>query len=516
MTIIRLSPPERGTEPLAVQLELFPGTTTVNTADERGISLARARGCTSPGWWQFLAPLFTSFLDVVVDECREQDGDLILRLTYNDGTSYNEMAERIRASAARTCGACGGAPAALYRAHLAGTTRRVCAGCRERLRNGEAYLAIADDYWCLDGSRRNAPRERSGGTRTKQSGVGAGTALPIEPLAAPELRRLVTDIRAAMRTEIVGQTIDAGVSRLALLAACHVGGGLARGGRALILGPTGAGKSALVAAMVHALAAYDLPVVHIMCTDLNPAGWSGASSLVTLMSTAIGADSPTSTRAQRAIIILDELHHLIVARDATGNLAGFSKLIMSSLLGLTGHGTIQLEDGRSWSSQHALVIGLGAFTGLLDYRQPVTVRALEEAGVNVELANRLAVEIITVRAPSERETLAILREWPDLRSLIAMCTRLGYAVRIHDEAIRRAARVVQLGHDGSTLRTAGGWLVSAVRQGLMDALEQPDAREIIVTPDSLPIAPNATRAQPPGDPPEPPSEGRRGNAWKTR
>ena len=124
--------------------------------------------------------------------------------------------------------------------------------------------------------------------------------------------------------------------------------------------------------------------------------------------------------------------------------------------------------------------------------------------MNLELANRLAVEIVTVAPPSEREMLAILREWPDLRSLIEVCTRLGYEVHVHDEAIRRAARVVELGHDRSTLRTAGGWLVSALRHGLLAALDQPDAREIIIAPDSLPIAPNATRPHSRGYPPEHP------------
>ena len=514
MTHIHLSPPERGTEPLALQLDLFSDQTSGPSADKRGICRAVARDAISPGWWQLVAPLYNNLLDVVVEECHERDGELNIRLTYGDGTPYDEMAERIRESAKRMCGACGKGPGSPYRAQLAGPTRRVCSACRERLRNGEAYLAIADDYWALDGSRRDPFGGRKGGARRMSAQSSAEAGVPTEPLPAPELRRLVADIRATMRSEIVGN--ESGVSRLALLAGLHVGGGLARGGRALILGPTGAGKSALVAAMLRGIAAFNLPVITIDCTDLNPPGWSGAPSIAQLIATAIGDESPSGHRAQRAVVVLDELHHVLVGRDATGNLAGFSKLITSSLLGLTGHGTIQLENAQSWSSQHALVIGLGAFTGLLDYRQPVTVRALEVAGVNLELANRLAVEIVTVEPPTEPEMLAILRQWPDLRSLSDVCTRLGYEVRVHDEAIRRAARVVQLGHDRSTLRTAGGWLASALRQGLIDALEQPDAREIVVTPDSLPIPPNAMREKPPTKPPEFPGGDDGSNAWRTR
>ena len=483
-----------------MQFELFPHTMPVTCANQRGICRAIARDSISPGWWQYVEPLYHPTLDLVVETCRERNGELVLRVTHSDGTLDEERTERVRVMAERTCGACGTIPGSPYRAQLAGPTRRVCAACRERLRNGEAYLTIADDYWALDGSRRDTPRGRRVGVRPATTRPTTGATLPTEPMSAPELRRLVSEIRASMSSEIVGN--EAGVRRLALMAGLHVGGGLARGGRALVLGPTGAGKSALVAAMLRALAAFNLPVITIDCTDLNPPGWSGAPSIAQLIATAIGDDAPSSHRAQRAVVILDELHHVMVGRDTTGNLAGFSKLIMSSLLGLTGHGTIQLEHAQSWSSQHALVIGLGAFTGLLDYRQPITVRALEEAGVNLELANRLAVEIVTVAPPNEREMLRILQEWPDLRSLTTVCARLGYEVRVHDEAIRRAARVVQLGHDRSTLRTAGGWLVSALRQGLIEALAQPDAREIVVTPDSLPIPPNATPPQPRRLPPD--------------
>lgn len=514
MTITRQSPPHRGTEPLALQLDLFPPPTPMANADERGVSRDVARASISPGWWQHLAPLYNVYLGLVVEECHERDGELILRALDGDGAPVEEMVQRICESAERTCGACGAAPGAPYRARLEGPTRRVCVACRERLRNGESYLTIADDYWALDGSRRDTLRGGRGGARPTTAHPAPGAALPTEPLPAADLRRLVSDIRATMRSEIVGN--DAGVSRLALLAGLHVGGGLSRGGRALILGPTGAGKSALVAAMLRGLAAFSLPVITIDCTDLNPPGWSGAPSIAQLIAHAIGCDSPASPRAQRAVVVLDELHHVMVGSDTTGNLAGFSKLIMSSLLGVTGHGTIQLEDAQSWSSQHALVLGLGAFTGLLDYRRPVTVRTLEEAGVHRELANRLAVDVVTVTPPTEREMVGILREWPDLRGLITICTRLGYDVRVHDEAIRRAARVVQLGHDHSTLRTAGGWLVSALRQGLTDALERSDSRAIAVTPDSLPIPAHATRPHVQPNPPELPGGDDGSNAWPTR
>ena len=503
MTSQFLTPPERGNAPLALQLELFDPTPDPGAAS-LGISRTLARSSISPSVWPHVAVLYGALLDVRVEQCHERDGELILRVVDHDGTPLDDIAERIRRAAERICGACGASPAGLYRARLDGPTVRVCPRCRERLRNGESYLVIADDYWALDGSRRVPPRGRGAEARGTAS-ESSSTPLPTAPLPAPELRRLIRDIRETMRTEIAGN--DENVSRLALLAGLHVGGGLSRGGRALILGPSGAGKSALVAAMLRGIAAFDLPVVAINCTDLNPPGYSHAPAISQCIESAIGQDAPASHRAERAVVILDELHHVIVGPDVTGSLRGYSKLILSSLLGLTGHGVIQLADARSWSSRHALVIGLGAFTDLLDYNQPVTVRALvEDAGLDLELANRLAVEILTVKAPSEGEMVRILREWPDLKSVATVCARLGYEVRIHEEAVRRAARVVQLGYDRSTLRTAGGWLVSALHQGLIDALEQPAVREIVVTPDSLSIAPAATRPHVPPEPPEFPGD----------
>lgn len=107
----------------------------------------------------------------------------------------------------------------------------------------------------------------------------------------------------------------------------------------------------------------------------------------------------------------------------------------------------------------------------------------------------------------EQDLIALLHRWPELTSLTEVCARLGYAVCIADEAYRRAARVVMLGHDGSTARTAGAWLVSALRRALIEALDATDSRDIVITPDSLPIPRTATRPRQHDEPPEPPGHG---------
>ena len=501
MTLFHFSPPERGNEPLALQLELFPDGGSGSDTMPRSINAEAARRALPPGWWRAVATIFSPLLEVRVDECHEQDGELVLRVVDRDGQPCDNWIAQAQESARRLCAACGTSPAEAYRAHFSGPTRRVCASCRERLRNGESLLAIADEFFKLDGSRRVPPR---GGTSTSQAKAQerASRSIPLERLSGPELRQLFLDIRASMRSEIVGH--EDAVNRIALLGAIHVGGGLTRGGRAMVLGPTGSGKTSLVAAMLRAIAAYELPTVTADCLDLTAPGWSGAVSCPALVAAAIGEEAPASPRARKAIIVLDEIHHLLLRPDVTSNMAAKQREVMGSLLGLAGHGVLQLEHRGSWSSENALVIGVGAFSDspMIDYRRSreIGVRELVAAGLQIELATRLLEDLIVLPTPTEHDMRAILREWPALRSLIRVCDQLGYGVRVHDETIRRAARVVHLGHDQSTLRTAGGWLVSALRQALIRALDDPDAKEIVVTPDSLPISPAATR---PKDPPGP-------------
>jgi hypothetical protein len=147
------------------------------------------------------------------------------------------------------------------------------------------------------------------------------------------------------------------------------------------------------------------------------------------------------------------------------------------------------------------VIALGAFTGLLDAERAPTPADLVAAGLPLELATRFD-EVIVLRRLAEHQLVALLREWPALVSLIDVCQRLGFAVRIADETFTRAARAVTAGGDGSTARTAGGWLVSALRDEMIRALSEPEVRELVITPDSLVIARAAVRRRGPDDPPE--------------
>ncbi|AHG89841.1 ATPase AAA-2 domain protein [Gemmatirosa kalamazoonensis] len=503
------SPPDGG----QVQLDLFPPAPAGTPARPTGISRAVARASVSPGWWPLVELLYNVWASdgLVVHVCHEADGTLALEAELPDGAeTVAPLLQRIRARAARTCGCCGVERGAPYRRNVAGPTRVACGPCRERLGAGEAYLVIADEYWRLDGSRRVPPLVSAAAT-----GRSHNAPLPPAPLASsplrpcttlpPEaLRATIAEIRAAMLAEIVGQ--DKAVARLALLAGLHVGGGLSSGGRALVLGPSGVGKTATIDALRHALevGGWDVPVVVVDALELTSPGWSGAPSIGDLISAAIAGAAPDSPRARRAVIVIDEIHHAGVRPDVHGNMAAKRQEVLASLLGLVGHGSVQLGDtGGAWSSREALVIAMGAFTGLLDLRGAPSIQALVHAGLPLELATRFE-EVVLLRRLPERELRAVLRRWPALGSLTDVCERLGYTVRIHAEAYARAARAVVLGQDDATARTAGGWLVAALREVLIAALAAPDHRELVVAPDSLPIPASAARHRPPDDPPDSP------------
>lgn len=385
--------------PDSPQLELFAHDRGAGADEPSGLSLAAALASVSPGWWQHVSPLFSSRANLLVHRCEELDGELLVEATARDGSPVEWMLRIFRDAAARTCGACGGSPASLDRVSVGGPTRRVCWSCAERLRAGEEYLAIADRFWTLRESRRaslTVPVPPSGiGPGAQSSRIRLGEALPPE-----ELRGLVADIRRCMRAEVVGQ--DDAVGRLALLAALHVGGGLSRGGRALLLGPSGVGKTSLVGALRRALEPFAVPFAAVDCIDLTSPGWSGAPSVGDVVQRALGDLPVDGAAARHAVIILYELHHITRAPETTGNMQAKRQEVLSSLLGLTGHGTIRFEEGTEWSSRNALVIGVGAFTDMLDLSRPVTIRGLTKAGLPLEPATRMAEDVIVLRRLRER------------------------------------------------------------------------------------------------------------------
>jgi ATPase family associated with various cellular activities (AAA) len=490
-----------------IQLELFDYDAE---PPRLALSCDLARRTVSPGWWPVVRRLFEPGRSSVhVLECREEHASLVLEVV----TPVPELrpglellADHIRIAVARTCGCCGRSDSDVTRHAVEGTERVVCPACLSRLRQGATWLAIADEYWRLDGSPRAmldqvtelGPPGRE--TRTASSPRLLGN------MAADELRRIMKEIRTRMASRVWG--LGEPVARLSLLGAMHVAGGMNRGARALLLGPSGAGKTALLGALRYALEPWQLPWVMTDALDMTSPGWSGAPSIGDLVEAALAGAAPDDVRARHAVVVVDEIHHARVTGDATGNSRQKREEVLASLLALAGGGIVHLGEGtREWSSAEALVFFAGAFTGLLDLRRSVAVEDLVRTGLPLELATRIAEEIILVRPLPEADLLELLRRWPPLLDLVALCEHLGYRVRIPDQTIGRAARVVALRPDSATVRTAGGWLVTALRHALLGALDEPAIGELLVPPDALPIGPTALQAPGRGEPPDDESGG---------
>lgn len=485
------------------QLDLFATPTTTSGRTTVGISAEVARAQVSPGWWILLVHLFSraSAGEFAITECREVDGELRLQLVaYAPSGEVDptiDLAPYIDAlvrRGSRICGACGRGATSRWRADAQAPTRVVCNECQEELEAGTGYLELADRYYRLDGTRRDAALgfgHANRPPRPRDKGRELGVALP-----AAELRQLVKTLRGRMRGAIVGQ--EDVVSRLSLLGACHVGGGLTRGARVLLLGRSGTGKTSSILALHDAMRAegWVLPFAAIDAILLQSPGWSGGPSIGQVLQHALGDEDPASAWAQHAIVVIDEIHHAGVVHGLVGNMAAKRSEVLASLLALVGGGVTRLGEGTAeWSSQHALVIGAGAFTGLLRLERPLVTEDLTAAGLPLELVTRFD-EWLVLRPLPEPALVQLLERWPALVTLTELCTRLALEVRIHPEAIRRAARVVTLGRDGSTARTAGGWLVAALRGALLRAVDDPDVSTIDLTPDALSIPPTATRSRP--------------------
>lgn len=515
------SPASRDAARDASQLELFADeqepTDMSDMSDDFDLRdrTVSVRAAVSPGWWPLVEdlvyhPYFT------LTRCREVDGRLDVEMVDEHGAPLagadRAWLDGLRAEVERTCGCCGRRGASARRLTIESGTRVTCGACTERLIAGESYLEIADRYWRLDGSPRPAPVPRStSGAAAAPPDITPAPAYGAAPAAQPtgarectalppdELRALVARFRARMLQDVYGQ--DDAVGRLALCAALHVGGNLDRGARLLVMGPTGVGKSTLTNAMFAAVRESewgDLPMIHVDGIDLTSPGWQGVS-LAALLEAALAGDDPGSSRARHALIVIDELHHIGVVPDLTGNSLAKRDEVVSSLLPVFGTGLIQLpHSARAWSSREALVIGMGAFERLLDTNELPSVATLVRAGLPKEFASRFE-EVVRLTPLPEARLRDLLRAWPALVSLAAVCERLGYRVRVHDEAIAYAARLVTLGAGGASPRTGGGWLVAALRTELVAAMADEGREELAVTPDSLPVPLVAPRKSPPDD-----------------
>jgi hypothetical protein len=339
--------------------------------------------------------------------------------------------------------------------------------------------------------------------RSSCDGYGVFMPTPDSPSDASLARAQPTDdiaeayrdIRQRVASRVVG--LGEQVSQISLIGALHAAGGLERGPRVLLLGPSGAGKNTLINGLEYGLQPWRLPWACTSVLGMTAVGWSGAPSINTIIEAAL----ERSPQHPRPVIVIDELHHARLIPGLQGVSAAHRSDLLSNLMDVAGGGVIRLGEGTTeYSCRRALVIAIGAFTDSLDLSRGVVGTAdLVRAGIPLELTSRLTEEVIVLPRPSEQGTKEILRNWPALLSLVGVTERMGFSVRIPEESFGRAARAVAIGIDRATLRTAGGWLVSALRSALTIALDSGDPCELVIAPDSLPI-PARAPVQTPEDP----------------
>ena len=273
------------------------------------------------------------------------------------------------------------------------------------------------------------------------------------------------------------------VGRLALMGARH----LHLGGRqrALILGPSGTGKTTLVVALAHALGC---PVAIWDVSVASETGWSGVDAADVLAELYQACDEDLD-RMSRAIWVLDEVDKVAV-RDATGASKSHKLGQQKSLLGILGGGTparFQAEGDRgrtlSIRTDDMMILGCGAFDGLPPDPGPGD---LVRYGYLVEFASRFPI-VVSLQS-LDRSTLArvLARE---IAPSIESAAEFGFAVRVARPVLHYVAGILETADGALTPRAAIGWLQAAIDRAVLRLLDLNAASgtRYDLTPDDITI-----------------------------
>lgn len=273
------------------------------------------------------------------------------------------------------------------------------------------------------------------------------------------------------------------LSRLALMGARHLHSGGRQ--RALLVGPSGVGKTTIGIAMAEAL---ECPAVVWDVSVSSEVGWSGisVSDVLAEMYTAHDGDLDWLSRT---VLIADEIDKLAI-QGAQGSSREHRVGQQKSLLGILGGGVptrFQAEGDRGRTlavrTDHMLILGLGAFHGL---PEDAGAGDLVRYGFSVEFASRFPV-ILTLSTPGPDQLVPILRR--EIEGALAGAAEFGFSIEVPDAVLRYVARGVCDAGPDVTPRAGAGWLTSAVDAALLRLidLEAKPGTRIRLRADDVPV-----------------------------
>lgn len=296
------------------------------------------------------------------------------------------------------------------------------------------------------------------------------------------------EIRRRVREEshVVGQ--DHVIDRLALLGARHVHVGGKQ--RVVLVGPSGVGKTTIVAAVARAMGC---PYLAWDVSTSSEAGWNGVD-INNAFAELYQECEHDVERMQAAVVCLDELCKLAL-RDSTGVAREHRRGQMKSLLALMGGGIpVRFPEHGDRGSTVAistddmLIIGAGAFEGLPADPSPSD---MVQYGYSVEFAGRIS-QILSLEPLTAAQMTAIYRRAVD-EALIA-ASDFGYEIVVPDAVLLYVANAVSSSGQDVTPRAGMGWLQAAVDTALLRLLDlgARSGTTYRLQPDDIPI-PGAIR-----------------------